>query len=605
MIINNRLLSFKNFIPEAWEVIKRFPFVIFYFLVIVVTAVINIEWEPYDQSYIFINIIKSAVLGIPLAFIFKLYGEKNNWSVLKDLISNAIILIILILHYFSLPDSNKFLEVYELRFGLFCLIAFSLVTFLPFKGKDKLNGFWQYNKSLVFDYLFAHISTGILVGGILLAILALDKLFELNFDEKIYGETAIIIAGIFFPLLFLSNIPKRLDEFRESTDYPKIIKIFTQFILMPLVVIYFVILFAYELKIVIQWNWPNGWVSLLVIWYAILGLATNVLLFPIKDDKENIWFKRFFTWFFISLIPFIVMLFFAISTRISDYGITENRYFVYAIAVALSVLTLYFLFSKVKNIRMIPVVIFILAAVSTYGPQSAFSVSKNDQKARLKQLLIDNNLMVDDKIVKASGVISFEDRQSIGSKIKYLVRTHGIESIHDWYADFDLTKLDTTTRTEYVELVELIGFKYVSEWDTETSDYVTLRNDDLNIIDIASYDYLLLLDKWNLGFYNFAIDDRNYEVIVNRDSLFLKFSELDEKLLPTQLALISFADTLNNYIKANNTNSNWKIEFDGLTIEQTSDHFDLKLILDRTNGNLVDETFKPNNLHGYLLIRRK
>ena len=98
-----------------------------------------------------------------------------------------------------------------------------------------------------------------------------------------------------------------------------------QYVLLPLVGIYLVILYAYGLKILFQWNWPQGWVSQLVLWYSVVSILSILLLWPLREKADSGWIKSFTSWFFRLLIPLLVMLFLAIFERIGDYGLTVNR----------------------------------------------------------------------------------------------------------------------------------------------------------------------------------------------------------------------------------------------------------------------------------------
>ena len=40
------------------------------------------------------------------------------------------------------------------------------------------------------------------------------------------------------------------------------------------------ILIAYEIKIIIEWQWPTGWVSELILWYSVVGILSLLLLHP-------------------------------------------------------------------------------------------------------------------------------------------------------------------------------------------------------------------------------------------------------------------------------------------------------------------------------------
>src|SRR5690625_7143956 len=90
-----------------------------------------------------------------------------------------------------------------------------------------------------------------------LAILAVDHLFNLNFKYLIYYDTFLffLIFGSTF-IFTLFNIDG-LYELEKKVEYPVVLKFFAQFILIPLLIIYLVILYIYSLKILFQWELPR------------------------------------------------------------------------------------------------------------------------------------------------------------------------------------------------------------------------------------------------------------------------------------------------------------------------------------------------------------
>ena len=87
------------------------------------------------------------------------------------------------------------------------------------------------------------------------------------------------------------------------------------------------------------------------------------------------------------MFPLIILLGFAIWKRVASYGITEQRYFVLALAFWLLYIALYFLLSKRKTIRLIPLSLCVLAFLVSFGPWGAAGVSLRVQRSRLQALL--------------------------------------------------------------------------------------------------------------------------------------------------------------------------------------------------------------------------
>ena len=81
---------------------------------------------------------------------------------------------------------------------------------------------------------------------------------------------------------------------------------------------------------------PSGWIGYLVSSVAALGILSLLLVHPIKERKENGWIRTYGRWFYLALVPSIVMLLLAIWQRIAQYGITEKRYFLIVLSLWLA-----------------------------------------------------------------------------------------------------------------------------------------------------------------------------------------------------------------------------------------------------------------------------
>src|SRR5690606_2441093 len=114
-------------------------------------------------------------------------------------------------------------------------------------------------------------------------------------------------------LLFVGNIPDLHVTDREE-NFPKGLRLFTQYVLLPLVALYVLILLGYEVKIIVQRTLPKGWVSYLVLCSGIFGILAFLLVYPLKES--TVWVRRFNRYFYWLLIPLILLMMVAIYTRI-------------------------------------------------------------------------------------------------------------------------------------------------------------------------------------------------------------------------------------------------------------------------------------------------
>ena len=444
---------------------------------------------------------------------------------------------ILVGYYFLLPEFRKMTLTNGTQYFLFTIGLHLLVAFAPFYGKSEMNGFWQFNKTLFLRFLLSVLYSGVLYLGLALALLALTMLFNVNIKKEQYGQLWFFLAGIFNTWFFLAGIPKNMDELDSITDYPKGLKIFTQFVLLPLVAIYLLILDAYGIKIIIQWELPKGWVSWLVNAFSVFGILSLLLIWPIRNDEGNKWISTFSRWFYRALFPLIILLGVAIGKRVMQYGITENRYFVLVVALWLAGIATYFLLSKTKNIKLIPVTLCIIAFLSSFGPWGAFSVSEKSQVKRLEKLLTEEKILVDGKIIKATDTISDKNGRQIASIVHYLHDHHSFDNIKHWFNE----NLDTVTvfalkdSNEYVygteKILALMGIEDNYYYNYRGDDTVTVKNfyyytqnNEQQAVSVAEFDYSYNFNHSYEGdttYYN----DRYYKIHFGKDSGLMKYSK--------------------------------------------------------------------------------
>jgi hypothetical protein len=496
-----KLPSIQQVIRESLRTLSRFPFVLADAAVGTVTALMIVDYEGPPTSSVLFKILFASILGFPLLLASVLVAEKRNWRKSLALGVQVFAVCLLIAYAVSVPSNVLCAPLLHLqRLLMFALALCLLVATAPFAGSDQLNGFWHYNKSLLQRIFLAALFSVTLFAGLAIALAAVDQLFGVDVPEKRFGELALFILGIFATWFFLAGVPKDLDELETMTDYPRVLKVFGQYILSPLLLVYLVILYAYIVKITIEWSWPKGVVSGLVFGFASIGIAAYLLFYPIRDKNENSWIKVAARWFWIVMIPLIVVLQLAVWRRVSEYGITENRYFAMGLGVWLAAMAVYFLVSKTKNIKVIPASICVLALLTSFGPWGVFRISERSQVDRLEGLLAKNQLLIDGKVQKAQGQIFPADAGQISSIIGYLHDTHGYEQIQPWFSES--LKRDSAgiglIDQEPALVVEAMGIEYVSP-EFVGGNPRELRADVERAISTSGYDHLLVAQRFKAG----------------------------------------------------------------------------------------------------------
>src|SRR5439155_22978364 len=227
-----------------------------------------------------------------------------------------------------------------LRFYQLLVAGHLLVAVAPYAGAGRLEGFWQYNRFLFLRYLLASLYSFVLWVGLAVALGALNQLFGLKVPGEAYGHLAAVLAFAFHPWFFLAGLPRDYAALDQLDDYPIGLKVFPQFVLMPLVVAYLAILTAYLGKVIITRTWPSGWIGYLVSCVSSAGVLALLLVHPIRQRADSRWVDAYGRWWFVALVPSLVMLLLATGKRVGQYGITEPRYFLLTLALWLLGLSL-------------------------------------------------------------------------------------------------------------------------------------------------------------------------------------------------------------------------------------------------------------------------
>jgi hypothetical protein len=130
-----------------------------------------------------------------------------------------------------------------------------------------------------------------------------------------------------------------------------------------------------------------------------------------------------------------------------------------------------------------------------------FEVSARSQVERLRELLVQNSILVDDAIQKAPVSVSRESAKNVSSILDYLHLVHGYERIQPWFP----TSLSTDTTgqslaTKAPEVVaEMMGVPYVHLRPASPGSVVSFGIDQNSSVAVKGYDRLVRLQFVNRG----------------------------------------------------------------------------------------------------------
>lgn len=425
------LPSLGHLVDAGRRAARRFPLVLLAGVVTAAAGIFLINTDGDNEQAL--RLMLASGLGLPLSFALAVAAERRARSRAAYWLIASAGVVVLAAFWYAFPRWTE--PQQAMRFVQLAATVHLFVAFAPFIGTSEPRAFWQYNRILLQRFLLATVYAAVLWIGICGALLALDKLFGLAIEGEAYGRLWMVMAFVFHPWFFVSGIPGDIGALETVIDYPRDIRFFTQYVLVPIVVTYLAILTLYLGKVLITREWPSGWIGYLVSGVAGVGILSWLLVHPLEERAEHRWVKTFTRGFWIALLPAIVMLWLAIWKRVDQYGLTERRYFLLVLSLWLAGIALYYTVSRSRSIKVIPASLCALGILSFAGPWGAYRVSRWSQQERLADAFEKNGMLADGSLRPATRAVPDSDATTIRSGLQYLLQTHGRESVDHWLTD--------------------------------------------------------------------------------------------------------------------------------------------------------------------------
>ena len=519
--------TFDNIIKGLSMSFRRYPVAIAFAAVASVCGLIlvNLDNASEDTERLLVSILMAMVLGALVSLVLRVVYENNPARMRIKVFSWIVFGCAAALYIAYLYGTMEGFELFEmLRFAALSLATVVLFMTAVFR-RDTI---YQEVYSTLTGWRLAITAayTLIIWGGVSLILFAIERLLNVRIEEEAYMDTIIILLGFFSPVFFLSGIPEKGERLEPSGIY-KFFRILVVYVIAPLLTAYTAVFYIYALRILFVWDWPDGMVGNMVLWYALIGTVTMYFLHGM--DGESKWASFFGKWFPRIVILPIVLLFISLGIRINAYGITPNRYLLGVTGIWMLGCAVYqsIISYKVRNTRIITISLAVIAILSFLGPWSAINTGRISQTNRLEKLLVENNMLKDDGTIVSRTDLDEETKGEISDKLRYLEYSYDYKKV-----DF----LPKGFSTE--DMKQVLGFEYTYYYPDfpikDMEDYIFINQDILSgVVPISGYDYIWNSESWNenpvetsMGEISFRLirDERGGEIIVeiDQDEIFAK-----------------------------------------------------------------------------------
>lgn len=537
----------KNILPDMKKGVERFPLTILCGIIVFLLSVYVIENSDMKNHNLLSEIHKMLTLiglSLPLTAALELIREKylsdKNKCIIRVL--NVVITVIFIIfyrfYYLNGKDKAGILILNNIEkliaTGIIFFLLFLLVPIIGKKDEEE-----KYFQSVVVDKTVTILYSMVLFLGLTAVFLTVDGLSLIKLKEQIYIEIWLFVVFVFAMIFFASKL-KKVDENLEEYEIHKIFRFLIYFIVIPLITIYTGILYIYFGKMLITKSWPQGLVSHLILWYTIFSLFIMIMVTPMREkDLVAKIFKNYFP--FIS-VPLLILSIVSISKRISQYGVTELRYFI----VLLGIWLIFCMVSSIFKARLSVILISLIAVVyiSVFSPINNRRITIMSQNKRLERILIKYGLLKDGKLVKNSG-LNENQKYEITDVLNYIL---GIRDRKDGVGNlYSFGKEDGKPYKKIEEFEKEIGiddswYKY----KYSASEYFTvfvinenmLNNQNNNIEEVKGYEYIISgLDGYNFQENSVKEYYGKYPVKISKNNISV-YNENKEELIKIEISEI-------------------------------------------------------------------
>lgn len=598
------LPSIAELADKAKIAFKRFPITLVWAIVGTFFCIFLLEDTTAERLEENTDILMTLILGVSwligIQFFVEQLKVQKIWGWLK-----LVILGLLFAFFWYMPSNGNELDdniEFLIRFALFFIAGHLFVLFAPFALKWDKSAYWNYLKTMGTAIGRSLIFSGVLYLGLVLALAAIDALFEVQIRGERYGQLFVFCLGIVNTLIYLSDFPQNVHE-NKDIQFHRALEVFVKYILIPLVVLYLVILYSYGFKILLEWELPKGWVSYLVTALALLGFVVQVVVNPVQQTIKSWAINKFYPWFYILLLPLILLLFVAIFRRISDYGVTENRYFVVLLAFWILGISLYLLLAKKTRLILLPISIFILALFSAIGPWGALPVSKNSQINRFEKVLtavrVNENMATVDQHEQLRSILNYLDERRALLKLEPIIGIAMRSAFKD-SVDGEL-KAYVGLDTEKVlnALGVTISAKELSKIRPNGEYYIYNGNQNsIHNYDIKEFHYFAPITFKSINHAPLEIGE--YDIRFNAEEVKLSFIHKRDISMTLELAMMEILIGLTEHGPDLS-----KLNEEQLTLQNQNNKILVKLIFTDLGFNSKKDSISINHASALLFLREK
>lgn len=391
----------------------------------------------FGIGYLIVSIFQISLY----AFVIGQKRKRRDWISLGCLVGFLILLGVDTAWMIS--DAEWSDTIWLGHFAVYSLLAIIFLVFPTFHHKGDSQTARYIAETIITTAILAAV-----IGLAIACIVALMEGFDTLFDQHIsqYEKYIIdIILSMVFGSLLVMLLPNPEQEGFATPFTGKFCKILGQYILVPIVALYLLVLYAYIIKIGISWELPKGTITWMtsVMMGGLFGII--FLLYPtLYEQTESKRIVRILRYALpLVAIPPLIIMSIGLARRVSDYGWDINRLYVLALNCWFYLACIMLLIQQGKQSKLLTRlmgsfgVIFVLLSAIPYV--NIRSYVERTMSRELNELVMNASIAFPDTALNQDALYEWGyqldsiEATEIGSRMGYLLDNYGKKSISRYW----------------------------------------------------------------------------------------------------------------------------------------------------------------------------
>ena len=482
-------IAIQRVVNRAVKSFYNFPASIFSAIIIAIVAFIRIEMDyDVEQSYNFLfNSIQfaflfGAVFSMALVALKQIDKLKTPKSVSNIIGLAAGFVAFLFLYFFGgniNEDGIRYLtDISAARMSV--AIFISVVMFIYTISKDDNindfpNAFFITHKAFVISAIYGLV----LMAGISGVLGAFQTLVYKDMSNKLYQYVGVIVGFLTYAI-FLGYFPifenKEIDTDKEEAQ-PRFIVVLFDYILVPIIIALTLVLFTWSARVLLKGiDVSFNQLSSIATSYILVGIWLHIM---VADHDTGI------TKFYRKAYPFsaiLILLFegWALIVQLSKSGLKSTEYFFILLWIFAAVSVAFLIFYKKESYRKIAIIASAISLIAVLPFIGYHTLPLKMQVSRLEEMLIKEDLLVDNTLVKSDRELDLKEREDITDAVDFISYSREGEK-PDWF----IKDLNSDTVFE-----DSFGFKKaykIEEYPGQSEYFSTNLTLATQSIDISEY----------------------------------------------------------------------------------------------------------------------